>query len=72
MFKLFCCIRIICAKVIFKVPNRNRNISTPWLSTLLYVHLAPINVIISYVSQRFLILKVASLLDAFRGYPFPT
>ena len=32
-------------------PNRNRTISTPWLSTLLYVHLVPINLIISQVSQ---------------------
>lgn len=36
--------------VIFKVLNRNRNISTSQLKRLLALHLKPINVIISYGS----------------------
>ena len=58
--------------MIFTFPNRNRVISTPLLNTLLRLHIVPINVIISYDPIRNLILKLASLLDAFRGYPFPT
>jgi len=58
--------------VVCKFLNRNRNISTSQLYTLLCLHLKPINLIISQGSKRFLILKLASLLDAFRGYPFPT
>ena len=49
-----------------------RLISTPRLKRLLPFHLAPINVVISHESQRFLILESASRLDAFSGYPFPT
>jgi len=58
--------------VISKFPNKNRAISTSRLNTLLCLHLKPINVIISHGSQRFLILELASFLDAFRIYPFPT
>jgi hypothetical protein len=63
---------ILLGFVVCKFPNRNRNISTSQLNRLLCLHLKPINVIISHGSKRFLILKLASLLDAFRGYPFPT
>ncbi len=47
-------------------------ISNPQLNALLHLHLDPINVIISYDPYRILILKLASFLDAFRTYPFPT
>ncbi len=53
-------------------PDKNRVISNPQLSTLLHLHLDPINVIISYDPHRILILKLASFLDAFRTYPCPT
>ena len=49
-----------------------RHISTPRLNASRHFHLAPINVVISHESQRFLILESASRLDAFSGYPFPT
>ena len=58
--------------MISRFPNRSRAISTPLLNTLLRFHIVPINVIISYGPQRYLILELASLLDAFRGYPFRT
>ena len=49
-----------------------RRISTPRLKRLLSFHLVPINVVISHGPQRFLILGLASRLDAFSGYPIPT
>ena len=49
-----------------------RPISTPWLNTSLYFHLVPINLIISQGTSWFLILELASCLDAFSSYPFPT
>ena len=55
-----------------KFPNKIRAISTSRLKRLLVLHLTPINVIISHGPQRFLILGLASFLDAFRIYPFPT
>ena len=55
----------------------SRPISTGQLSTLLYLHTRPINVVVyngplGDCSQGYLILKEASRLDAFSGYPFRT
>ena len=55
----------------------SRPISTGQLNTLLYLHTQPINVVVfngplGDCSQGYLILKEASRLDAFSGYPFHT
>ena len=52
----------------------SRTISIGQLNTLLYVHLLPINLVVSEgplgaEAQRNLILQLASRLDAFSGYP---
>ena len=56
----------------------SRPISTGQLNTLLRLHTQPINVVVyngplgvAY-AQGYLILKEASRLDAFSGYPFRT
>ena len=53
------------------------SISTGQLNTLLRLHTQPINVVVyngplGDCSQGYLILKEASRLDAFSGYPFRT
>ena len=55
----------------------SRPISTGQLNTLLCLHTRPINVVVSNgpsgdCSRGYLILKEASRLDAFSGYPFRT
>lgn len=55
----------------------SRPISTGKLNTLLRLHTQPINVVVyngpsGDCSQGYLILKEASRLDAFSGYPFHT
>jgi len=57
--------------VIFKFPNRNRLISTPRLNTLLCLHLAPINIIISYVSITIPNLEAGFLLRCFQKLSIP-
>ncbi len=57
--------------VIFKFPNRNRLISTSRLSTLRCVHLKPINVIISHVSQTIPNLGVGFPLRCFQRLSIP-
>ena len=47
-----------------------RAISTSQLNALLRLHLWPIDVVVYYGSQGDLVLKGASRLDAFSGYPF--
>ncbi len=47
-----------------------RTISTGQLSSLLNLHLRPIDVVVYYGSQGYLVLRGASRLDAFSGYPF--
>ena len=47
----------------------NRAISTGQLSTLLHLHLQPIDVVVFHGSQGYLVLRGASRLDAFSGYP---
>lgn len=37
--------------LVYEFPNRIWTISTSWLNTLLYLHLTPINVIISHESH---------------------
>ena len=57
--------------MISKFPNRNRTISTPRLSTLLYLHLAPINLIISQVSQTIPNLEAGFPLRCFQRLSIP-
>ncbi len=57
--------------VIFKFPNRNRTISTPRLNALLRLHLVPINVIISYVSQTIPNLEAGFPLRCFQRLSIP-
>ena len=67
----------------FPPPHNNfygqasRPISTGKLNALLHLHTRPINVVVyngplGDCSQGYLILKEASRLDAFSGYPFRT
>jgi hypothetical protein len=49
-----------------------RAISTGQLSTLRYLHLQPIDVVVFHGSQGDLVLWGASRLDAFSGYPVRT
>ena len=50
----------------------NRAISTGQLRGLLRFHLRPIDVVVYHGSQRDLVLKGVSRLDAFSGYPVRT
>ena len=47
-----------------------RAISTGQLNALLRLHLRPIDVVVYHGSQGYLVLRGASRLDAFSGYPF--
>ena len=47
-----------------------RTISTGQLNALLRLHLRPIDVVVFYGPQGYLVLRGASRLDAFSGYPF--
>ena len=46
-----------------------RTISTGRLNALLHVHLRPIDVVVCHGPQGYLVLRGASRLDAFSGYP---
>ena len=46
-----------------------RTISTGQLNTLLCLHLRPIDVVVYHGPQGYLVLRGASRLDAFSGYP---
>ena len=50
----------------------DRAIRTGQLHALLRFHTRPIDVVVFHGSQRDLILRLVSRLDAFSGYPFPT
>ena len=50
----------------------NRAISTGQLNALLHLHLRPIDVVVFHGPQGYLVLRGASRLDAFSGYPFRT
>ena len=50
----------------------DRAISTAKLNTLLRLHMRPINVVVYHDSQRDLVLRRVSRLDAFSVYPFTT
>ena len=71
----FCVYFIQCASrrtiVVCKFPNRNRNISTSQLSTLLCVHLKPINVIISHGSITIPNLEAGFPLRCFQRLSIP-
>ena len=47
-----------------------RAISTGQLNALLHLHLRPIDEVVYLGSQGYLVLRGASRLDAFSGYPF--
>ena len=47
-----------------------RTISTGQLNALLHLHLRPIDVVVYHGPQGYLVLRGASRLDAFSGYPF--
>lgn len=47
-----------------------RAISTGQLNALLHLHLQPIDVVVFHGPQGYLVLRGASRLDAFSGYPF--
>ena len=47
-----------------------RTISTSQLNALLRLHLWPIDVVVYHGPQGYLVLRGASRLDAFSGYPF--
>jgi len=49
-----------------------RAISTGWLHALPHVHLRPIDVVVYHGSQGGLVVRWASRLDAFSGYPVRT
>ncbi len=49
--------------------ERVRAISTGWLCALPHLHLRPIDVVVFHGSRRDLVLRGASRLDAFSGYP---
>ncbi len=49
-----------------------RTISIGQLNALLRLHLRPIDVVVYYGPQGYLVLRGASRLDAFSGYPFRT
>ena len=54
------------------LPDRNqayRAISTGQLNALLRLHLRPIDVVVYHGPQGYLVLRGASRLDAFSGYP---
>ncbi len=46
-----------------------RTISTGQLNALLHLHLRPIDVVVFHGPQGYLVLRGASRLDAFSGYP---
>ena len=52
--------------------KRVRAISTGWLRALPHVHARPIDVVVFHGSHRDLVLRGASRLDAFSGYPVRT
>ena len=54
------------------VDQADRTISTGQLHASLRFHIQPINVVVFHGSQGNLVLRAASRLDAFSGYPFRT
>ena len=55
-----------------KRDQADRAISTGWLNALLRLHARPIDVMVCHGSRRDLVLRGASRLDAFSGYPVRT
>ena len=55
-----------------RVHQADRTISTGQLHVLPRFHLQPIDVVVYHGSQRDLVLRGASRLDAFSGYPVRT
>ena len=78
--RVFCCQkplpftdRVRVAEDDFVVTGSNqayRAISTGQLNALLRLHLRPIDVVVFHGPQGYLVLRGASRLDAFSGYPF--
>ena len=72
-----CCstLRRALARLIRRLLDRNqadRAISTGPLNALLRLHARPIDVVVFHGSRRDLVLREASRLDAFSGYPVRT
>ena len=70
--KLPCCVRHEdgCRSLAFTGSNQAyRAISTGQLNALLRLHLRPIDVVVYHGPQGYLVLRGASRLDAFSGYP---
>ena len=63
------CMLLIVSLVVTGSNQAYRAISTGQLSALLRVHLRPIDVMVYHGPQGYLVLRGASRLDAFSGYP---
>ena len=65
------CMLLIRKSLAFTGSNQAyRTISTGQLNALLHLHLRPIDEVVYLGSQGYLVLRGASRLDAFSGYPF--
>ncbi len=65
------CVRLLIRSLSSTGSNQAyRAISTGQLSTLPCLHLRPIDVVVYHGPQGYLVLRGASRLDAFSGYPF--
>ena len=61
--------RVICSLTVTGSNQAYRAISTGQLNALLRLHLRPIDVVVYHGPQGYLVLRGASRLDAFSGYP---
>ena len=71
-FGLRCRLRLLCVLRSLTSTGSNqayRAISTGQLNALQRLHLRPIDVVVYHGSQGYLVLRGASRLDAFSGYP---
>ena len=65
----YVCMLLIVSLVVTGSNQACRAISTGQLSALLRVHLRPIDVMVYHGPRGYLVLRGASRLDAFSGYP---
>ena len=61
-----------CTRAVVRIDQADRAISTGQLHGLPRFHLRPIDVVVYHGSQRDLVLRRVSRLDAFSGYPVRT
>ena len=73
-YTLYCACCLIGARGLASTGSNqaNRAISTGQLNALPRLHLQPIDVVVYHGPQGYLVLKGASRLDAFSGYPVRT